>query len=368
MGYQELQRGHYLSALRRLDEQYVSAEATPGAHNFLMWALNAMDPWGTRAWELTHAITGTDLRSAGPDISGTLKAAIAKHRLVVLQERHALPETRYFGARMIRWLAEAGATHLAFEHSVQFSFDEFKHSRVVRPSTEVYAFDPSRAALLRAARDAGLEMVAFDFPPEGQLKRMLARLAHQLPSDAPAINRERERHMAENIVRLILEPRADARVVVWTGEQHAMRRVPEGWWGPFMATHLAELTGEQPFCVGQEIVDWPELVQGPRLLNGAHAWAQERGLDAIVLHHRGSASAAPDWLRADAMTIRIRVDGAQLVQAIPRSEGEGAVPVAQQLTHGSSDLHLYAPPGEYVLRGLTGDDTLAWRRSMEITG
>jgi hypothetical protein len=99
---------------------------------------------------------------------------------------------------------EAGATHLAFEHSAQRTLDEFRRSGIVYPDTEVYAFDPSRAPLLRASRDARLEIVAFDFPPEGYLERILARLARQRPSDASSINRERERYMAENIGHLIL--------------------------------------------------------------------------------------------------------------------------------------------------------------------
>lgn len=360
--YQELHRGLYLTAIKRLTREYVSAEATPAAHNFLMWASNAVDPWGERAWQFAAAARAKECETATPHVTEALQAAISSHRIVVLQERHAAPETRYFGARMVRWLAEAGATHLAFEHSFQLTFDRFKNEGIVRPGTEVYAFEPSRAAILRAARDAGLDIVAFDFPPEGHLKRTLARLARQRPSDAPAINRERERYMAENIVRLILKRHPDSRVVVWTGEQHATKCVPEGWWGPFMATHLESMTGEPPFCVGQETVDCPELANGPRLVAGGHPLAQECGLDAIVLHHRGALPAEPSWLQADAMDIRIPVEDAELVQAIPEAEGEHAVPAVQQLTHGAAEAQLYAPRGNYLLRGLVGEDAVVWRR------
>lgn len=361
-GYQELHRGAYLTAIGRLTRDYISAEATPAARNFLMWALNAVDPWGERAWQFTQPFEVADRETAAPNVAEALQVAIRKHRVVILQERHAAPETRYFGARMVRWLAEAGATHLAFEHSVQLMFDEFKRSGVVRPGTEVYAFEPSRAAMLRAARDAELGIVAFDFPPEGHLERTLARLGRQRPSDAPAINRERERYMAANIVRLILDQPPDSRVVVWTGEQHAMKRVPDGWWGPFMAMHLETITGEPPFCVGQELVDWPELTNGPRLLGGGHPLAQQRGLDAIVLHHRGAIPAEPAWLQQDAMAVRIPVEGAELVQAIPEKEGEHAVPAVQRLTHGATEARLYAPAGNYLLRGLAGEDAVTWRR------
>lgn len=105
----------------------------------------------------------------------------------------------------------------------------------------------------------------------------------------------------------------------------------EGWWGPFMATHLAELTGEAPYCVGQELVDHPELSCAPGLLDGTHPLAHERGVDAIVLHHRGAAPAMPVWLQDGTISIRVRVEGAELAQLIPRGEGEHAVPAARFL-------------------------------------
>src|SRR5690606_27181364 len=119
---------------------------------------------------------------------------------------------------------------------------------------------------------------AFDFPPEGYLRDTVTRLLGKRPIDPETVNRDRERNMAENIVRLVLRHNPAARVVVWTGEQHAMKRTPPDWpWQhPFMAAHLARMTGEEPFCVWQECVNWPALSGGPRLSTGDHQWLRDR--------------------------------------------------------------------------------------------
>lgn len=184
--------------------------------------------------------------------------------------------------------------------------------------------------------------------------------------DAATRNREREWGMAKNIADRIFAREPQARVVVWTGEQHAMRMTPPGWqvdYGPYMATHLGELLDEAPFCVGQEVVDWPELSGSPRLLASDHSWLQERGLDTMVLHHRGPAPARPAWLKDHASACHVRVEGAELVQAMPACEGERSVPAGQALAHGAAELSLLLPPGDYVLQGLRGHDEVVWRRS-----
>jgi len=196
---------------------------------------------------------------------GPARHAARNVRAVVLMESHRAPETRYFGARWLPALRAAGATPLALEAPLRRPLDRFMHTGIVRPDSEPYAFDPSRAAFLRTARP----------PPRGRRLRppgggcaALRRLMRRLAVDDEAANRQREHDMAATIVRRILRPHPDARVVVWTGEQHAMKRRPPDWpWPhPFMAAHI----GEEPFCVWQECVDWPALSAPPRLLRGAH--------------------------------------------------------------------------------------------------
>ncbi len=370
--YQHLTAGRYLTALHQLQHEYVSWERTPLAANILLWTLNAVDPWGS-AWTLSgHG----DAPLAGSDLvepEGPIAAALSTHRVVILMEAHRAPETRYFGARILHALHAAGATHLALEAPWQRPLDQFARTGIVRPNTDPYAFDPSHAALLRIAHTLGLKFVAFDFPAVGHLRAGLTRLVRRrsaADADAETVNRQREWDMAENIVRRILIPHPTARVVVWTGEQHAMKRTPPNaiWHHPFMAAHLAAMTGEEPFCVWQECVDSPELSTGPRLLRGSHPRLTDLGVDAIVLHHRGTAPAYPAWLTAGTSPIHISSADAELIQAIPEMEGEHAVPVTQQLTHGAQRICLHLGQATYLLRGLRGQDEAHWQRRIVVRG
>lgn len=364
--YQSLTAGHYLTALRTLQSDTFSTEQTPWADDLLLWALNAVDPWGT-AWSRSGP------GGKAPDIddladpSGPIAAAFETSRVVIVMEAHRAPETRYFGVQLLHILRAAGASHFAFEAPLQRPLDRFTKTGIVRPDTEPYAFEPSRASLLRAARTLGFTLVAFDYPTEGYARSTFRRLMHHTP-DAEAINRKRERDMAENIVRRILVPHPAARVVVWTGEQHAMKRTPPHWpWQhPFMAAHLAEIAGEEPFCVWQECVDLPALSAAPQILYGNHARLDELGVDAMVLHHRSSIPARPAWLVRTMEHVEVETAGAELIQMIPLREGRHATPAAQQLAHDAQRVSLSIPPDTYLMRGLSGSDVVVWQREIHL--
>lgn len=83
-------------------------------------------------------------------------------RIVIFMEDHFRPEHRALGARLLPVLAAAGATHFALETNFQAGLDLFAATGVPTPGTEVFGFDPQRAALLRTARRCGLRPVAFD--------------------------------------------------------------------------------------------------------------------------------------------------------------------------------------------------------------
>lgn len=351
--FHALREGRYLTAVETLS-------AKPGDPSLRTRALNAVDPWDT-AWQSSGGGAAFDLdgHPAPPLDDERLAGSMRSHRVVILMESHRAPETVRLGTRLLPSLRAAGATHLAFETYLQDPLDRFQSSGCLLPDTAAYAFDPSQAALLRTARALGLRLVAFDITAFSlfSLARVMVRGGYR------EIDRRREESMAQNIVQLLERDRA-ARVVVWTGEQHAWKRNPTVWRHPFMAEHLTRLLGEEPFCVGQHVV----RMEGPptlRLLAGNHPWAAERGLDAVVLHHRSAAPMCPPWLEETLSALDVEPAGAALVQAIPEEGCAGTVPADQRLTHGRSQ-RLLVERGCYLVRGITPGDQELWRRPVTV--
>jgi hypothetical protein len=112
-----------------------------------------------------------------------------RDRVVVVMERHTLPESRWAGVRLLPVLRRAGATHLAFEAPLQEPPDRADRDRAVRAQTVPYAFDPSRAALVRAALRLGLRLVAFDYPTASvaadELEEQIRMRERRLVSESP---------------------------------------------------------------------------------------------------------------------------------------------------------------------------------------
>jgi hypothetical protein len=372
LAHRDLLAGRYLTALARLRE--AGGDRRDDLWNLWFWTLLAIDPWG-EGWPVEAGepqAPADTLASAEPGglaaVADLAAAAVAAGRVVVLMERHALPETRWAGVRLLPALRRAGATHLAFETWWQDPLDQAQRDRVVRARTAPYLFEPCRAALLRTAIQLGLELVAFDGPSD-QATRAAILERREVPTD---INGRRERWMAENLHRLVTE-RPDARVVVWTGGQHAWRRVPDYYsvplfdsWArdPTMAAVLAELSGSDPYCVGQAVV----RDQGPRepgFAGADHPWAAAHGQDAVLVHFRGGPPRPPAWLREGRRAVTLPTRRARLVQAFPEAEGPEAVPAEQAIPRGAT-AELALAPGRYRCRGLDEHDRPLWQRSLQV--
>lgn len=349
-----LHEGRYLAALDTLTTEGVDRTG------LRVRALNAVDPWDT-AWQDSGGGEAFDLAGhpAPPLEDERLAEAMRSRRVVVLMESHRAPETVRLGARLLGSLKAAGATHLAFEANFQEPLDRFQASGCLRPDTTGYSFDPAQASLLRTARSLGLQLIAIDISTYRlhDLGRMLVR------GFVRELERRREECMAENVMGILKRDPA-ARVVVWTGEQHAMKRSLPGWNHPYLAAHLTRLLGEEPFCAGQHAVDLGGAT-APRLLAGTHPWAADRGLDTVILHHRTATPACPAWLQETLHLIDVEPDGAALVQAIPQDECAGAVPADQRLTHGRPQ-RLLVERGRYTLRGTGPGDQELWRRPLTV--
>jgi hypothetical protein len=223
-------------------------------------------------------------RSADPreitlnEAAAALSQAVQERHAVILEEEHPQPEHRAFGARLIPRLRAAGITHLALEANAQAPLDAASRSGRIVPSTDWFAFEPQRAAVLRAALAAALPLVAFDMDTED---------AAWLVAHPKEMFSYRERRMAEHIVERIFAREPSARVLVWVGHGHAQK----GTRLKMMAQYLWELAGDEPFSACQ--------------LTGA---GRRPGVDVLIRHPPPTYTRGrPDWLRtATARIARLR--------------------------------------------------------------
>ena len=371
LAQQDLLAGRYLAARARL-------LAAGGGHrqdlwNLWFWTLLSIDPWG-EGWAVAAGepqAPADSLVNAEPDglavVEQLAMEAMGAGRVVVLMERHALPESRWAGVRLIPALRQAGATHLAFECSDQGRLDRAAGKGVVRRDTAPYTYEPSRAALLRAAMRAGLTLRAFDYPTDPGVLR--AALGRQM---IPSINGLRERWMAENL-HALMAAQPDARIVVWTGGQHAWKGVPEYYSVPLfsawaedrtMAMVLTEVAGREPWCLGQALVHGPE--RQPGAVRADHPWAAAHGLDAVLVHFRGAHRQCPSWIRDGRRPVELAAGCARLVQAFAGSEGQDAVPVDQVIAK-NAEVTLMLTPDRYLCRGVDDSDVPVWQRLVDVS-
>jgi hypothetical protein len=367
----DLLAGRYLTARARL-------RAAGGGHredlwNLWFWTLLAIDPWG-EGWPVAAGepqAPADSLLNAEPDgltvVQQLAADAMAAGRVVVLMERHALPESRWAGLRLLPALRRAGATHLAFECSDQARLDRAVRERVVRRDTGPYTYEPSRAALLRTAMRAGLTLTAFDYCTDADVLRSV--LDRRM---TPGLNGLRERWMAENLHALITA-RPDARIVVWTGGQHAWKRMPEYYSVPLfsswaedqtMAMVLTEIAGREPWCLGQALVQGPE--RQPGAVRADHPWAAANGLDTVLVHFRGAHRRCPSWIGDGRRPVAFSASGAGLVQAFAEPEGPDAVPVDQVVAR-NAEVTLMLAPDRYICRGLDDSERTVWQRLVDVS-
>jgi hypothetical protein len=285
--------------------------------------------------------------ASGPEISAkeaaaALVEAVSTRRVIVIGEEHHHPEHRAFGARVLPALRAAGCTHLALEANHQERKDEARLSRRITPTTDGFAFEPQRAALLRSALRLDLPIVAFDVDDDD-----ISWMKNH-PQEALAF---RERRMAEHIVERILVPYPDARVVVWVGYGHA-QKLDRGL--KMMALHLWEMTGAEPFCAYQ--------VTGP---------GNRPGVDLLIRHPEPKyLRGRPDWLRVNRLSVQGSIEPAAecLVQLHPAAEGSASTPADQLLTDEDGQFELLVPEGDYVLRVWTAAGRVSKPRPLAVTG
>jgi len=312
--------------------------------------------------------------------------AARRHRVVIINEWHHVPQHRAFIAELLPRLREAGFEYYAAE---TFSEDVPVLARRGYPkrTTGYYTQEPVFGQTVREAIALGFTTVAYEalFVTPG--------------ADMVDNINAREEGECRNLMARIFSKQPDARVIIHVGMSHAMetpQRSGDGRDIRWMACRLAEATGSELLTIDQTVhtersrealatPQWryakeqgwltePIVLRQPDgacLVTGNYAGA----VDLQVVHPPTKlVDGRPDWLtrRTGRVAVpvpeEIRADSERvLVEAFVASESDDAIPVDRvMLTPGEPRLPLVVPAGEYriVVQDERGEEIA--RRAMRV--
>jgi hypothetical protein len=286
-----------------------------------------------------------------------------KTRLVVFGEEHHLPQTRSLYEPLLRVLWRHGYRYLAAE---AFS-DEVMRPDFTYPDyrSGYYLHDPVFATAVRAAKDMGYKLIAYDTKERG-------------PSGDASF---RDRTQAENIKARTVDLDPQAKVFIIAGRGHASEEIAQDGWTP-MASVLKRLTGIDPLTVyapsmSQRVTAEEEdplyrfatargLVKQPTIFvsRDQGRLLGSSGFDAYVFWPRIKIEdGRPNWMREALGRERVPIPrqllggrGMRLVQAFREGDPASFIPVDQVMITPSSDRNvLMLPAGRFWLRTVHPD-------------
>ena len=384
---------NYVELVRR-EKEYAKSE---------MWQQLYYDIRGTRASFLgdqreaqamydrfeggyqTGDVTSSPLDQMKPTDAAEYILSIAdKHQIIMLSERHHVPQTRVLSAQLLQGLWDKGFRYLAME-----TFDNDKPGVEADmnardyPKREdgFYTQEPVLGDVVRQAQRMGFTLVAYE-----------DNESFKLPHDPENPNKRqnvREMNQARHIKAKILDKDPEAKVFVHAGMGHASKGGGKGLgekgdpWVP-MAKAFWEITGIEPYTIDLQsnvyersdrtkelglfrYVNDKGWVMGPTVFvdgNGAAYTMLPGSYDVTVFLPRVKyESGRPDWLSTALGRTPTRIppellmgNGIRLVQAFYEDEPDDAVPADQILVKPGDEVPvLMLPKGSFRLR--TWDET-----------
>jgi hypothetical protein len=186
-----------------------------------------------------------DLGSQWCSVEDLSAVAFDRARIVMVNEAHngfsRCPRTRQVGRRVIAAAHAAGCRTLAMEALPNFDGPAEFVSRL--PQRFGYLAQPEMVALVDEALQAGWQLVAYE-QAAGQILP-----EHRADQLSLAATNHRELMQAENLARIVC--RVDGPVLVWCGNDHAMKWVPpEAEWVP-MGVRFAQFADDAVFLIDQ---------------------------------------------------------------------------------------------------------------------
>ena len=168
------------------------------------------------------------------DAITAIVAEAQSRQIVILNEAHQMPLHRAFAMKLARELRKIGYEYLACE-----TCEETINAGYLKQSTGYYSQEPLYANFLRDAANDGWKFVHYD-----ELKFDKALTAEQNEI-------QRETKQAANIVAATLARNPHAKVFIYVGHGHGMKRRTDATQTIFMAEYLHNLTKIDPLSIDQ---------------------------------------------------------------------------------------------------------------------
>lgn len=168
------------------------------------------------------------------DAIAAIVAEAQSRQIVILNEAHQMPLHRAFAMQLARELRKIGYEYLACE-----TCEELLDAGYVKQSTGYYSKEPMYANFLRDAAKDGWKFVHYD-----ELKFDKALTAEQNEI-------QRETRQAANIVAATFAHNPKAKVFIYVGHGHGMKRHTDATQTIFMAEYLQKLTNIDPLSIDQ---------------------------------------------------------------------------------------------------------------------
>jgi hypothetical protein len=296
------------------------------------------------------------------DAIAEIVAAAAQHRIVVLNESHTYQRHRAFGHLLANALRTSGFTHLGLEALSPGQGAQVRQ-RGIKLGDGFYTVDPFFADFTRQARVMGYFVFDYEQRPD-----------QEPPAGATRDEEQNARELAEATnIAAVLKADPNARVMLYVGGGHGLKKMSSTAKFESMAIHLARLTGLEVLSIDQQ-TGTPTSVSAfesrlrrevePLVSKTRSTVFRKRtgerltsaGYDFTVFHPRlPDIESRAGWMGMDGYRKLERIKLAPMnsrtllrARATPNTENEityDQITVAAQQTEAA----LFLPPGNYEL-------------------
>jgi len=308
-----------------------------------------------------------------------IAAAADKHQIVIVNEEHRTPVHRALTHRLLTALYRKGFRYLAVE-TLRADDTELNKRGYPTQKSGSYTSDPVFGDVIRQAIRIGFKTVAYE-----------AEQRCPKPEDFVACQNYREVAQAQNIYDRILKNDPKAKILIHAGRGHASKGKEEDGFA-FMARHLWDISGIEPFTVDQEnynerknpvderplyrfvtaknlLLKEPTVFQSPE----GKFFSDSEGYDLRVFTPRTQyTDGRPDWLQLGGARRNFRVnlkklnlqtqqgklksDQPLLVQAFIKGEGTDAIAIDQIILYPKQSVSvLMLPKGDFRIWAIDKD-------------